>query len=242
MQAIATLPPVALTPWQMFLAADIVVQSVMIALLLASVATWTILVAKGIEVIRASRTVAAGLRILRAGGDVTTLPRDGSGAIAHRFVAAAEAEVRLSEGLPHDGVKDRIALRLHRIELAMTRRIGRGTGILASIGSCGPFVGLFGTVWGIMDSFVHIAASHTTSLAVVAPGIAEALLATAFGLLAAIPAVLVYNLFARSLAAYRVALGDLSAYVLAHACRELDRAHGPVVPLRQPVLLRPAAE
>ncbi|HVZ07618.1 tonB-system energizer ExbB [Rhodopila sp.] len=240
--ATAALPPVPLTPWQMFMHADLVVQCVMVILLLASVITWTILLAKGIEMVMALRGVSSGLRILRKGGDVAALPTTGSGAVAHELLSAAEAEAHQSAGLPPEGIKDRIALRLRRIELAMARRLGRGTGILASIGSCGPFVGLFGTVWGIMDSFVHIAATQTTSLAVVAPGIAEALLATAFGLMAAIPAVLVYNLFARLLGHYRAALGDLGAFVLAHAARELDRAHQPPPANVIPVLLRPAAE
>ena len=87
--------------------------------------------------------------------------------------------------------------------------------MLATIGATAPFVGLFGTVWGIMNSFIGISKSHTTNLAVVAPGIAEALLATAFGLAAAIPAVVIYNVFARSIAGYRAMLGDASAEVLA---------------------------
>ncbi|MBS0641418.1 MAG: tonB-system energizer ExbB [Proteobacteria bacterium] len=239
MQATATLPPAALTPWHMFLSADIIVQSVMVLLLLASVATWTILVVKGIEVAVGTRRAAAGLRMVRAGSDQAesdTLRVN----LARVFTDAAEEEARLSIGLPPNGVKDRIALRLHRLEVRLTRRMGRGTGVLASIGSCGPFVGLFGTVWGIMNSFVGIAAAHTTSLAVVAPGIAEALLATAFGLVAAIPAVLIYNVLARALAGYRTVLGDLSAAVLAHTARDLDRVHAG--PVRAPTRLRPAAE
>ena len=92
-----------------------------------------------------------------------------------------------------DGLKERVALLLERIELANSRKISRGTGVLATIGSTAPFVGLFGTVWGIMNSFIGISNAHTTNLAVVAPGIAEALLATALGLVAAIPAVVIYN-------------------------------------------------
>ena len=97
------------------------------------------------------------------------------------------------------GTKERVASRLERIEARYGRRILRGTGVLATIGATAPFVGLFGTVWGIMNSFIGISKAHTTNLAVVAPGIAEALLATALGLLAAIPAVVIYNLFARSI-------------------------------------------
>jgi len=96
--------------------------------------------------------------------------------------------------------------------------------VLATIGATAPFVGLFGTVWGIMNSFIGISKSHTTNLAVVAPGIAEALLATAFGLAAAIPAVVIYNVFARSIAGYRATLGDSAAEVLRLVSRDLERA------------------
>ena len=123
----------------------------------------------------------------------------------------ADHPVRRARGQPvrrhfDDGLKERIALRLERVEAAMSRRIARGTGVLATIGATAPFVGLFGTVWGIMNSFIGISEAHTTNLAVVAPGIAEALLATALGLVAAIPAVVIYNHLARSIAAYRALL------------------------------------
>jgi biopolymer transport protein ExbB len=96
----------------------------------------------------------------------------------------------------------------------MTRQVTRGAGILATIGATAPFVGLFGTVWGIMNAFIGISESQTTNLAVVAPGIAEALLATALGLVAAIPAVMIYNHLARVIAGYRTLLGDASAQLL----------------------------
>ncbi|MGA8750425.1 MAG: tonB-system energizer ExbB, partial [Pseudolabrys sp.] len=140
------------------------------------------------------------------------------------FYAAAVDELRLSDGtIDKDGLKERIASRLERIEAAFSRRISRGTGVLATIGATAPFVGLFGTVWGIMNSFIGISKSHTTNLAVVAPGIAEALLATALGLAAAIPAVVIYNLFSRQITSYRAALADASAAVLRLVSRDLDR-------------------
>jgi biopolymer transport protein ExbB len=159
------------------------------------------------------------------------------------MLKATEAELRMSADLPAEGIKTRIATRLNRIEALIGRRAARGTGVLASIGSCAPFVGLFGTVWGIMDSFVGISRMQTTNLAVVAPGIAEALLATACGLVAAIPAVLIYNAFARIVAGYRLLLGDLSAAVLTLASRDLDRAGlRPIAERQRPTLLRGAAE
>ena len=101
--------------------------------------------------------------------------------------------------------------------------MSRGTGVLATIGATAPFVGLFGTVWGIMNSFIGISKSQTTNLAVVAPGIAEALLATAFGLVAAIPAVIIYNHFTRSIAGYKSLVADASALVMRLLSRDLDR-------------------
>ena len=118
--------------------------------------------------------------------------------------------------------------RLERIEQGASRKMARGTGVLATIGSTAPFVGLFGTVWGIMDSFIGISKAHTTNLAVVAPGIAEALLATALGLVAAIPAVIIYNVLARSTAQYRALLGDASAQVMKLVSRDLERAKLPL--------------
>jgi biopolymer transport protein ExbB len=106
--------------------------------------------------------------------------------------------------------------------------MARGTGILATIGSTAPFVGLYGTVWGIMNSFIGISEAHTTNLAVVAPGIAEALLTTAAGLVAAIPAVVIYNFFARALTGYRAALADLSACVQRMVSRDLDGWRAPI--------------
>ena len=140
------------------------------------------------------------------------------------MVAAARDEVERSAALPAEGTKERAALALNRIEARAARAMTRGTGLVATIGSTAPFVGLFGTVWGIMNSFVGISRAHTSSLAVVAPGIAEALLATAIGLVAAIPAVVIYNGLARATAGYKAILADASAEVMRHLSRDLDRA------------------
>ena len=127
-----------------------------------------------------------------------------------------------------DGLKERISLQLERLEMAVSRKISRGTGVLATIGSTAVFVGLFGTVWGIMNSFIGISNAHTTNLAVVAPGIAQALLATAMGLIAAIPAVVIYNVLSRQTAHYRALLGDASAQIMRLVSRDLDRARLPL--------------
>jgi biopolymer transport protein ExbB len=216
------LPP-SLTPWDMFLSADQVVQAVMVMLLMASVVTWTMLLVKGAELLASRRRMAGSLAAVSKAPDLRTARANVTSVGMVGLFAAAQSEMEASAALPAAGVKERVAVRLRRIELAMGRRMARGTGVLASIGACGPFVGLFGTVWGIMNSFVGISRAQTTSLAVVAPGIAEALLATACGLAAAIPAVLVYNLFARAIGGYRASLGDLSASVQVLVSRELDQ-------------------
>ena len=226
-QTIGSLPS-DLSPWSMFLNADIVVKIVMIGLAFASVVTWTIWLAKGFELVWAKRRARAATHKLRhaksladgARGVQSGWTRSGPVAI---LVDEAINETRLSEGLSADGVKERLAIELSRIEARAGRGMTRGTHLLATIGATAPFVGLFGTVWGIMNAFIGISKSHTTNLAVVAPGIAEALLATAIGLVAAVPAVIVYNLFARSIAGYRAVLSDASGAILRHVSRDLER-------------------
>jgi biopolymer transport protein ExbB len=229
---VATLPR-DLSPWGMYMQADIVVKAVMIGLAIASFVTWTVWLAKTLELIAAKRRLRADLRTL-AERHTDGLPRRKS--IMGRFVDAAATELRLSEGAPEkEGIKERVALAFERIEKAAARRIMRGTGVLATIGATAPFVGLFGTVWGIMNSFIGISKSQTTNLAVVAPGIAEALLATALGLAAAIPAVIIYNVFSRQIAGYRDLVGDASAEVLRWVSRDLDR-QGMAASQRAPAL------
>jgi biopolymer transport protein ExbB len=220
--------PRNLSPWGMFLNADIVVKAVMIGLALASLMTWTAWLSKTIELRRATAAAKRRLSLLESDTTLAAVAhdcRDGRDAVA-QIIQSAVREAVLSDGFVDDGFKERIALRLERVEAAMSRRIARGTGVLATIGATAPFVGLFGTVWGIMNSFIGISEAHTTNLAVVAPGIAEALLATALGLIAAIPAVVIYNYLARSIAAYRALLGDASAQVLLLISRQGSREDG----------------
>jgi biopolymer transport protein ExbB len=207
--------PRNLSPLGMFLNADIVVKAVMVGLALASLLTWTVWLAKTIELGAARRLARRRLRLLE-GGSLTEVTRGCAGkrdAVAQLVLSAAR-EADLSEQMFDDGFKERVALRLERVEAAMIRRVSRGTGFLATIGAVAPFVGLFGTVWGIMNAFIGISESHTTNLAVVAPGIAEALLTTAIGLVAAIPAVVIYNHLARVTTGYRALLGDASALIM----------------------------
>jgi len=212
-----------LTPWGMYLAADWVVKTVMLILALASIITWTVLFAKSWELRRAGQALRRAFPALNMAARLDEAQAEPD-SVATKWLTAAQVELQQSHDAFHkDGIKERLALRLERLEQAQARHWRTGIGILASIGAVAPFVGLFGTVWGIMNSFIGIAHANTTNLAVVAPGIAEALLATALGLVAAIPAVLIYNHFSRVLAGLRDALGDVSAMVLQLVSRDLDR-------------------
>jgi biopolymer transport protein ExbB len=214
-----------LSPWGMYLAADPVVKGILITLVLASVVTWTILFAKAFEIGSARRRLQAALRELRNRRSLIDdrAPIAGRAGVVAEMQRLATREMQLSAAvIGSDAVRERIRIALSRIEAQHARRITRGTGWLAIIGSTGPFIGLFGTVWGIMNSFIGIAKQNTTNLAVVAPGIAEALLATAIGLAAAIPAVVIYNLFARAIGGYRGLLGDAAAEILRLASRDQD--------------------
>jgi biopolymer transport protein TolQ len=183
----------------LFLAADPIVKAVIIILILASVACWTIVFEKIVRLTRARQAVAQFETAAHADGAIAGLDRaDGLGG---SIISAG-----LREWRDYSESSESRADRRDRIERAMRiamtaelRRIEPGLSFLATVGSTAPFIGLFGTVWGIMNSFASIATNQDTSLSVVAPGIAEALFATALGLVAAIPAVIAYNRFATQL-------------------------------------------
>jgi biopolymer transport protein ExbB len=222
--------PHNLSPWGMFMGADIVVKTVMVGLALASLTTWTVWLAKRLELARERRIAGRRLRLLESDTTLAAVEQDSEGqtdAVA-QLIHSAVRETTLSHGQFDDGFKERIALRLERVELAMSRQISRGIGVVATIGATAPFVGLFGTVWGIMNAFIGISETKTTNLAVVAPGIAEALLATALGLVAAIPAVVIYNHLVRHVTSYRALLGDASAQVMLLVSRDHGRRGVPI--------------
>jgi biopolymer transport protein ExbB len=218
-----------LSPWSMFLSADILVKAVMIGLAFASLVTWTIFIAKMFELSLVRRRLRAALGRI---GDARSLAEaqfalGARGGVLSSLLATAMREARLSAGISGDaGIKERAASSFAEIVRAEARRIRLGMGLLATIGATSPFVGLFGTVWGIMNSFIGISKSQTTNLAVVAPGIAEALLATAFGLAAAIPAVIIYNHFTRVTKNYLELVGRSSGAAARLLSRDLDRTHG----------------
>ena len=232
----ATLPH-DLSPWGMFMQADMVVKAVMVGLAFASLLTWTVWLAKGVQLTGAKRNARSATRKLSGAESLADAsrrnqcrmdeewPRRRSCQRCASGVAALDRSVRRGDqgasrdrAVPHRGESE--------------PRHGAGTGLLATIGATAPFVGLFGTVWGIMNSFIGISQSKTTNLAVVAPGIAEALLATAIGLVAAIPAVIIYNVFARAIAGYRALLSDASGEVLQHMSRDLERQEKGIAPGR----------
>lgn len=219
--------PHELTPIGMFMAADSIVKAVMIGLAFASVVTWSVWLAKTIELIGARSKLVRDIHNVeraRTLDEASGILQQSGSDIANLTNAARDEIHRSQDAMNHDGVKERIASLFSRIEAAAARRMTRGTSILATIGSTAPFVGLFGTVWGIMNAFIGISKTQTTNLAVVAPGIAEALLATAMGLVAAIPAVMIYNMFSRSITGYRGLLGDGSAELMRMVSRDLNRA------------------
>jgi biopolymer transport protein ExbB len=217
--------PRDLSPWSMFASADIVVKAVIVGLIFASVVTWTVWLAKSLELMAARLRLRRALEALSKERSLASAHAHGKGrGVVPSLLNAAAVELQMSSDLSDkSGIKERIAARFTRIESAAARNMNRGTGLLATIGSTAPFVGLFGTVWGIMNSFIGISKSHTTNLAIVAPGIAEALLATAVGLFAAIPAVIIYNQFARSIAGYKALSADASTEVMGIVSRDLDR-------------------
>ncbi|WP_020406224.1 tonB-system energizer ExbB [Hahella ganghwensis] len=230
-----------LSPLTMFRKADWVVQSVMVILIWASVLSWTVWLVKTLQ-LRSARIRTT--RMIRTLKNMDRLEEAFDSLLAvyipeRQMLEAAQREVSVRQeacikqsalwptdsraSLPSEGIKERVSLRLTNAETQQTASLGRGIGILASVSSTAPFVGLFGTVWGIMNSFIGIASTQTTNLAVVAPGIAEALLATAAGLIAAIPAALFYNLFSRKLADYRRNVAEISSELVVLLSRHLDQ-------------------
>ncbi|TKI04865.1 tonB-system energizer ExbB [Martelella alba] len=213
----------------MYRHADVVVKTVMIGLLLASIITWGLFFGKSVELSSAKRRLRreqAALVKARSLDDAMAAAEGFSAnSINGAILTEMQDELMLSaEAADSAGIKERAAFRLERRVAAAGRAMGKGNGFLATIGAISPFIGLFGTVWGIMNSFIGIAHTQTTNLAVVAPGIAEALLATAIGLFAAIPAVVIYNVFVRGIAGYKAMVGDSAAHILLLLGRDLDLA------------------
>jgi biopolymer transport protein ExbB len=222
-----------LSPWSMFLSADPLVKVVMVSLAFASLVTWTIFLARSMAMrlaqwrLRRSLARVSAAKTLAEAQMMMGRTRN----VLSAMVAAAVQEIGASADVSGEqGIKERVASTFSELARAESRAARQGMGVLATIGATAPFVGLFGTVWGIMNSFIGISKSQTTNLAVVAPGIAEALLATAFGLAAAIPAVIIFNYFARSTRGYLDLVAKASGAVGRLLSRDLDRMRGRAYP------------
>ena len=219
--------PMTMSPVALFLQADIVVKGVMIALIVASIWTWAIIVSAWLKIGRAMDRSSAFEREFAKADDVEAFASEhrDSAVPGARVFAAGFAEWRASTKaakIDREGTRARVSSALAAGVASEVDRLADRLNILATIGSVAPFVGLFGTVWGIMRSFAGIAAAQNTSLAVVAPGIAEALFATALGLFAAIPAVIAYNRFSHRLNRLEARLGRFADGFHATLSRELD--------------------
>ena len=224
-----------LTIARMFLDAEIIVQVVMVGLLLASVISWTLLVIKLFEFGSLNRISDRFLEAFRGARSIADMRRistsdEFEGNPLADMAAAASEEVELSRqaglqvaGEHRDSTLMRAQSAVSAVQAGLGKRLAGGQQFLATIGSSGPFIGLFGTVYGIMHSFIGIANTNTTNLAVVAPGIAEALLATGIGLFAAIPAVIFFNLFQTRISAYGTRSEGFVAELMNAISRQLDK-------------------
>ena len=222
-------------PIQMFLDAEAVVKVVMIGLLLCSIFTWTMLVTKLLEFRSLNKTSDSFLEAFRGARSVSDMARiatseEFEGNPMADMAAAAAQEVELSRqaglqvgGEHRDSTIMRAQSAVSAVQAGLAKRLSAGMTFLASVGSSGPFIGLFGTVYGIMVSFIGIANTNTTNLAVVAPGIAQALLATGIGLFAAIPSVIFYNFFQTRISAYGTRSEGFVAELMNAISRQLDK-------------------
>jgi biopolymer transport protein ExbB len=211
---------VEITPYKMFMEATIVVQGVMVMLMLWSVVTWSILISKLTFFSGLNGKSNRVLQIFRSAGSIADAAKNAKSyrdnPLARMLTAAAD-EIATGK---KNGLAGRVQARMSIVQSEAGDSLSSGMGIFATVGSISAFVGLFGTVWGIMNSFIGIAQSQTTNLAVVAPGIAEALFATAIGLFAAIPAVIFYNMFARRIGAYSTRMENFASEILVKIARD----------------------
>src|SRR5579871_3444349 len=224
-----------LNPWEMFQDARWVVKIVMIGLAICSLFSWTILILKIFEFMSMNRITNQFLETFRGAKSIADMGKiaeseEFAGNPLADMEAAASAEVELSRqaglhvaGEHRDSTILRAQSAVSAVQASLARRLSSGMQFLATVGSTGPFIGLFGTVYGIMDSFIGIANTNTTNLAVVAPGIAEALLATGLGLFAAIPSVVFYNYFQTQITAYGSRTEGFVAELMNAISRQLDR-------------------
>jgi len=224
-----------LTPIVMFEQADLVVKVVMVGLLACSILSWTLLIIKLVEFSSLKKSSDRFLESFRGAKSINEMGRiaeseDFAGNPMADMAAAAASEVELSRqaglnvtGEFRDSTLMRATTAIGAVQASLARRLSGGMQFLASVGANAPFIGLFGTVYGIMNSFIGIANTNTTNLAVVAPGIAEALLATGIGLFAAIPAVIFYNYFQTRISGFGTRTDGFIAELTNAISRQLDK-------------------
>lgn len=224
-----------ITPVTMFMEANMVVQVVMAGLILASIFSWTLLITKLLEFGSLNKKSDRFLEAFRSAKSIQDMGRismsdEFEGNPLADMAAAAASEVELSRqaglavtGEHRESTIYRAQTATSAVQSSLSKRLSSGMQFLASVGSSGPFIGLFGTVYGIMNSFIGIAESNTTNLAVVAPGIAEALLATGIGLFAAIPSVIFYNYFQTRISSYGTRSDGFNAELMNAISRQLDK-------------------
>jgi biopolymer transport protein TolQ len=227
--AVAGKPVMNFSPWGLFLQADIVVQIVMVGLLIASIVTWVIMVAHMMKMRDVAQSSEKFEREFWRSNDIDAFNGQygKNDTPSARVFSAGLGEWRRSTSKPtidREGTRERLGIAVQAAVGAEIDKLSDRLNILATVGSVAPFVGLFGTVWGIMRSFTAIAAEQNTSLAVVAPGIAEALFATAIGLFAAIPAVIAYNRLGHGVNRYEARLSRFADGFHATLSRELEAA------------------
>ncbi|PHR59950.1 MAG: tonB-system energizer ExbB [Robiginitomaculum sp.] len=220
--------------WGMFLSADIVVKLVMMGLLLASLVSWVIFIAKLIQLNRNKKSVHhdySSLDTCRSINDFETAFKDGDlNSVTKEMLLCVQAEIpdtKLPEAHEYSGIKERTQWGLETVITSAMQRMASKVSIITTIGAIAPFVGLFGTVWGIMNSFIGIAQANTTSLSVIAPGIAEALLATGLGLIAAIPAVIFNNILAKGARNYKISLVKMASELMRILSRSFEIQNTP---------------
>ncbi|MBJ7556578.1 tonB-system energizer ExbB [Marinomonas spartinae] len=205
--------------------ADRIVKTVILILIFASMMSWSIWLGKTCELLSRRRRLQ---KSLAAVGNKRSLHDCSDFAIENceRMKEMALAELNHINGCLSfhsiEAIKERVQARFQRLEASESRRASRGASVLATTSAVAPFVGLFGTVWGIMHSFISIAQTQTTNLSVVAPGIAEALFATALGLVVAIPAVILYNILGRMITGYRIIVSDVTTHTLCLLSHDLE--------------------
>lgn len=216
--------PRDMSPLGMYLAADVIVKGVIIVLIFGSVLTWSVFLFKWTQMTYANAQIKRIIRLWEEIDRFSDLKSDSKTPNIGRLLVHEVSNELQRSSIKDEAMTFRIEHRIRRLVLRYVQHLRGGLSILATVGSVAPFIGLFGTVWGIMNSFIDITRAETTNLMVVAPGIAEALFATAFGLVAAIPAVMIYNYLQRKLVALQTQITFAASSLLLMVSRDVGQS------------------